>query len=419
MMAVEYVLMPRLGMDMVEGAIEKWLKKEGDPVKKGEPILEIASDKATMEVESPNDGFLLKIYGKPGQTIPIEEKICAIGELMDKAVEMPIIKEQTVAAKNNKAKTPAFPSVQLEQIQEETEKFIRISPRARKLAESEGINYSRIIGSGPAGRIVEKDIIGILKNNSTTPVPLLQVENATAVADQVVLKSTGSTYEKQPLSSIRKVIAARMKQSLDVMAQANHRMNVDMTKLLDFRKKLNAIHEQEGVKISILDIFIKVVTKALKKCPSMNCSLIGDEIQLFENVNMGIAVAMDKGLVVPVIHKTDLKDILEITVESKELIEKAKQGKLDISEMIGGTFTITNLGMYEIDSFTAIINPPEAGILGIVKISKTVVVENNEMVIRPMCTLSLTYDHRINDGAPSAVFLKTIKDILQNPLLLI
>jgi pyruvate dehydrogenase E2 component (dihydrolipoamide acetyltransferase) len=219
-----------------------------------------------------------------------------------------------------------------------------------------------------------------------------------------------------PLAGIRKIIAERMKFSLDTMAPANHRMDVDMTELLALRKKLNEFYEKQGVKISIMDLLIKITARALKDFPMVNSSMVPEGILLHDAVNMGIAVAVDKGLVVPALKNAHLKTLPEISAASKELIDKARNGKLSPDEMSGGTFTITNLGMYDVDSFTPIINPPEAGILGVGKINDRAVVESGVICIRPITTLSLTFDHRIVDGAPAADFLKAIKAKLQNPL---
>jgi pyruvate dehydrogenase E2 component (dihydrolipoamide acetyltransferase) len=216
---------------------------------------------------------------------------------------------------------------------------------------------------------------------------------------------------------MRKIIAERMKASLDIMAPANHRMDVDLSELIILRKKLNALYESSGVKISIVDLLVKIVARTLKDFPMVNSSLAAEGIILHEAVNMGIAVAVEGGLVVPVLRGAHVKSLPGISAASRELIDRARTGKLSSEEMSGGTFTITNLGMYDVDSFTAIINPPEAAILAIGAIRERVVAESGAMLIRPIATLSLTFDHRIVDGAPAADFLKAVKTRLQNPLL--
>jgi pyruvate dehydrogenase E2 component (dihydrolipoamide acetyltransferase) len=222
-----------------------------------------------------------------------------------------------------------------------------------------------------------------------------------------------------PIQGIRKVIAARMKESLITAAQANHRMDVDMSRLLSVRSELNALNEKLGIKISITDMLIKIVTQALLEQPIINSTIVSEGILLLDEINIGIAVATDSGLLVPVIHNTKGKTLIEIGAITKEFIEKTRTGKLKPDEMKGGTFTITNLGMYDVDSFTAIINPPESAILAVGRVNKRVVVVDDNIVIKPITTLSLTYDHRVIDGAPAAIFLQRIKQLIENPYLLL
>lgn len=403
-----FVLMPKLGMDMEEGTIVEWFKNEGDTIKKGEPLFEVISDKANIEVEATIEGTLLKIYHKADDTVPVGSPIAAIGEAgeiapdIDSGDSSSDMKEEPFVEEVN---TPVH--INLEHDMENNR--IKISPRAKKLALDNNIEYHNISGTGFSGRIVEQDIKNAIESR---------------VNKLFILEPNVSDIEKDdtiiPLSGIRKIIASRMMKSLSSMAQANHRMDVNMTSIMDLRKKLNEAYEKKNIKVSILDLLIKIVTLAIKDYPMVNSSMGSDDsIVLHNYVNMGIAVETDNGLVVPVIYDTHEKNIYEISSQSKLLIDKARNGKLLPEEMSQGTFTITNLGMYDVDSFTAIINPPEAAILAVGKICEKPVIENGRIAIRLISTLSLTYDHRIIDGAPAAQFLQRIKLLLENPFLLI
>ena len=403
-----FVLMPKLGMDMEEGTIVEWFKNEGNTIKKGEPLFEVISDKANIEVEATIEGTLLKMYYKADDTVPVGRPIAAIGEAgeiapdIDSGDSSSNMKEEPFVEEVN---TP----VHINSEHDMENNRIKISPRAKKLALDNNIEYHNISGTGSSGRIVERDIKNAIEsrvNKSFIPEPnVSDIEK-----DDTII----------PLSGIRKIIASRMMKSLSSMAQANHRMDVDMTNIMDLRKKLNEAYKERNIKVSVLDLLIKIVTLAIKDYPMVNSSMGSDDsIVLHNYVNMGIAVATDNGLVVPVIYDTHEKNIYEISSQSKLLIDKARNGKLLPEEMSQGTFTITNLGMYDVDSFTAIINPPEAAILGVGKICEKPVVENGRIAIRLISTLSLTYDHRIIDGAPAAQFLQRVKLILENPFLLI
>ena len=403
-----FVLMPKLGMDMEEGTIVEWFKNEGDTIKKGEPLFEVISDKANIEVEATIEGTLLKMYYKADDTVPVGRPIAAIGEAgeiapdIDSGDSSSNMKEEPFVEEVN---TP----VHINSEHDMENNRIKISPRAKKLALDNNIEYHNISGTGFSGRIVERDIKNAIEsrvNKSFIPEPnVSDIEK-----DDTII----------PLSGIRKIIASRMMKSLSSMAQANHRMDVDMTNIMDLRKKLNEAYKERNIKVSVLDLLIKIVTLAIKDYPMINSSMVSDDsIVLHNYVNMGIAVATDNGLVVPVISDTHEKNIYEISSQSKLLIDKARNGKLLPEEMSQGTFTITNLGMYDVDSFTAIINPPEAAILAVGKICEKPVVENGRIAIRLISTLSLTYDHRIIDGAPAAQFLQRVKLILENPFLLI
>jgi len=455
-LAVE-VIMPQMGLTMTEGTVIKWIKNEGDEIAKGEPIVEIESDKATFEVEAPGEGILLKVLVPEGVATPIATVIGYIGEKgeavgIEKAVE-PTQHEKTETVSN---KTPDKIEVAQGSSNQGCEGRIFISPRARKTAKQRGLSEKdlrEIIGSGPGGRLIEKDILNFKEQKAIKATPLAQMtakeygvdlssvpgtDLAGKVTRQDVLDlvkpaeaaPTLSTFapaaaieevlEVIPLKGIRKAIAEHMYHSTSTIPRVTHMTEVDMTEMVALRAKFNScIEEQE--KISFIDILIKVGAIALERNPKANARLDEDGIKLLANANIGIAVDTEAGLLVPNIKCANRKSLRRISRESKDLIKRAQEGKLLPDEMNGGTFTISNLGgaKHQIDGFTPIINWPEAAILGVGRMIDKPWVVNGEMVIRSIMVLSLTFDHRIMDGGPAAEFLCTIKDLLENPLQLI
>ncbi len=434
------IIMPKQGLQMTEGTIIKWLKKEGETIKEGEPLFEMETDKLTITIDSTATGTVLKIVRAEGEVVPITETIAIVGEpgtdvsaLLSTAPAAdgaPVV-EAPAAAPVVETAAPAIKRAPGERVFS--------TPRARMRAEEKSIDIHAVAGSGPDGLIIEKDVLNTTVSAvKATPVAkVIAEQNGVDLAD---VKGTGangkimkadvldvlsksafvpaevSAHEETivPMTGMRRAIANNMMNSLTSMAQANHRMKVDMSESVRFRAKLKAA----DIKVSYTDILIKAVSHALIKFPMLNSTVRGNDIVLRNYVNMGVAVAIDGGLIVPNIKDAQAKSVVEIHTQVAELAGKAKEGKLTHDEYTGGTFTITNLGMYDVDEFTAVINPPEAAILAVGKITDTPVVENGEVVVRPIMTLSLTYDHRIIDGAPAAQFLQYVKTLLQNPYLM-
>lgn len=433
---------------MTEGTIIKWLFAEGQPVEAGQPLFEMETDKLTIEIEAPASGTLLKIIKNVGEVVPITETIAVIGEpgegisayITETSKGNPVTTDNQASETVDLQEKPDHET--LPAANRKPGERVFITPRAKMSAAETGIDVEDVTGTGPDGLIIEKDV----KEYAASPKAVLpkstplakkvakqnQIElsdiKGTGVRGKIVkadienavaarkVKSVDSGRQRIiPFTGMRKVISDNMMKSLHGMAQANHRMKVDMTKVIKLRDKLKA----DGVKVSFNDILVKVVAKALTEFPIVNSTLTEEGILLKDYVNVGIAVAVDNGLIVPVVKDADWMTLKEISAVSGELIEKAKGGKLSLDEYKDGTFTITNLGMFDIDEFTAVINPPEVGILAVGKIERTPVVEGSEIVVKPIMILSLTYDHRIVDGAPAAQFLQRIKQILQNPYLLI
>jgi len=460
------IIMPKQGLQMTEGIITRWLKNEGDTVALDEPLFEMETDKLSIEIGSSAAGVLLKIVHPEGDTVPITETIAYIGEAGEKVPEQESVAETKQSEhaidsfSQQKAPASAQAGFALSNIvQRAPGERVFITPRAKTAAANHGLDFAAVNGNGPEGLIIERDVLEFLTKHPQTGTPTTSAQQRiTPVANRLaemggvdlsqvtgtgpkgkimkadVLASQSTTVKETatantlaqdketgkepsylPYSGMRKVIGDRMSQSLHEMAQANHRMKVDMTEMIRFRESLKA----NDIKVSYTDILVKIVAKALMDFPILNASLMQDKIVLHPAANIGLAVALDNGLIVPVIRNAEQKTLAQISANANQLISKAKSNQLTVDDYTGGTFTITNLGMFDIDEFTAVINPPESAILAVGKIDRVPVVEGDAIVIRPIMVLSLTYDHRIIDGAPAAKFLQRLKQLMQNPYLLI
>ena len=387
--------MPKLGMDMEIGIVGRWLKAEGETVQKGTPFVEIETDKALVEVEAPRDGVLLKIFCAEGDEAPCGTAIAAIGQA-GQAVPDPqgSTPKPVPPVQQEPQPVPVSPAAPVR-----SGERIIATPRARRAAQTHSVDLQSVIGTGENGRIVEQDVLDFTQRE----IPLRRTATDTVV----------------PLTSMRKIIASRMRQSQQEMAQTDMRMDVDMSNMISFRAQINQKLSKNGAKVSYVDLLAAVCAKALVEHPDANASLCSDGIHYKNYANIGIAVDSERGLVVPVIKDADILSIPAIAAKSRELIEKARKGALRPDDMQGGSFTISNLGMFEVDSFTAIVNPPETCILAVGRIADRAVVVNGQIAVRPMMNLCLSYDHRIIDGAPAARFLQCIKHYLENPVWLL
>lgn len=419
----EVVLMPRLSDTMTEGVIAAWHKKVGDTVKKGEILAEIETDKATMELESYKNGTLLYAGAKDGEKIAVNELLAIIGEKgkvdVDQivaaakgggaaapAAAQPAAAEKAAASQPQPAAQPQATAPQ----QVVNEGRIIASPLAKKLAEEKGVDLKYVKGSGDNGRIVKNDIASYQPSVQ----PQTQPSGASAPAATVPQAPAGQvSFEEVPVSQMRKVIARRLSESLFTAPHFYLTMSIDMDACVAARAKLN---ENAKVKISFNDIVLKATAVALKQHPKVNSSWLGDKIRINHHVNIGVAVAVEEGLLVPVVRFADTKSLSQITVEVKDYAQKAKDKKLQPSDWEGSTFTISNLGMFGIDQFTAIINPPDACILAVGGISQEPVVKNGAIVPGNVMKLTLSCDHRVVDGATGAAFLQTLKSLLEEPL---
>jgi pyruvate dehydrogenase E2 component (dihydrolipoamide acetyltransferase) len=401
------VLMPRLSDTMTEGILVQWLKHEGEQVARGDVIAEVETDKATMEVEAYDTGVLTRIIAEPGSTVPIGEPIAVIGEPTAAPENVPARVTPSVSA-SAPATEPA-PSVQAvpPAPTDESRAAGRLptSPLARSLARKHGLDLSRITGTGPGGRIVRADV--------ETAIVAQTADRAQPLASATVPED-----ERVPLTSIRRITAQRLSES----ATAPHfylTSVVNAGALLALRADLNTALADTGLKISVTDLLIRACALALRTHPQVNSSWAGDHLLRHGHINVGFAVALDDGLIVPVVRDVDHKNLSEIATEAHALAERARAGRLTPDEFSGGTFTISNLGMFGIDHFTAVINPPEAAILAVGAAREEAVVRDGQLAVATTMKLTLSNDHRVLDGATAAAFLRDLVTLLEHPLRII
>lgn len=454
-MAVE-LRMLQMDQTMTKGKIGKWLVKEGDTVTEGQPLLEIETDKVVHEQESPTDGVIAQIFPEEGSDVPVNALLAIIaapGEEVERVeVDTPSVQEQVI-------ETPKPTTTQTVDTDKQPSRpitstiDIKASPAAQQLAEKLTIDLAQVKASGPGGRILESDIhrfiesrgeattettrlkasplarrlakefgLDLTKIDGSGPEGRIVRDDVLQIADEIpsqVLRSEPAISETIELSGIRKIIAERMTMSLQTNASVTLHTEVDATSLVELRAELNEIVQAQEINITYTDLIVKILAHALREHPRINATLTDEGIHVLTDINIGVAVALEDGLVVPVVRNVDKIGLGAISEQIKTLADKARNNQLTPGELQDGTFTLTNLGIYGVDAFTPIINPPESAILGVGRIVKKPVVHNDEITTRHRLTLSLTFDHRIIDGAPAAQFLQTVSQYLQNPYLLL
>lgn len=452
--------MPQMGSTMEEGTILKWFKREGEAVSAGEVLLEIETDKASMEVESPIEGVLRKILANESALVPIRQAIAIIAgaeesieALLAEAGGAPPVESAPVATVSPApASTAATPTTT-------TSATVFLSPRASRIADEHVIAPSELAGrgTGPEGRIIERDVLAYLEERKAQPAEksprstplaariagdlgvdlkdlatglpgsrvrsedvLRHVEARQAPAPMPAPTPVAADVTVQPFAGMRRRIAENVSRSAFTAPHVTLTLEVDMTAAASFRQQiLPEIEKRYGARVTYTDFIIKAVAQALDEHPMLNSALVGEEVRIYASKNIGIAVALDNGLVVPVLHHVEQKSLGAIASQIKPLVERVRTGKFSPDDLAGGTFTITNLGTFGIDVFDPIIVPPQAAILGVCRIADKPVVINKEIVIRSMMNLCLSFDHRILDGAPAARFLQKVKELLENPILLL
>ena len=447
-MAVE-LRMLQMDQTMTKGKIGKWLVKEGDTVTEGQPLLEIETDKVVHEQESPTEGVIAQILAEEGTDVPVNALLAVIsapGEEVERVEADTEVTEEKIVEPPQPKATASVPTAiapkaspaarQLAEklaidltevtasgpggriLEGDVQRYIdlrgpaptetarlKASPLARRLAKEHGVDLSSIAGSGPDGRIVRDDV---LQAASTVPeIPAVETPALQQPAEVIAM------------DGIRGIIAERMTLSLQTNASVTLHTEVDATGLVELRAMLNDKLQARAVSLTYTDLLVKVVANALREHPRLNATLTDEGIHLLPEINIGVAVALEDGLVVPVVRDADKERLSEISTRVKDFAERARDNQLTPGELQGGTFTITNLGNFGIDAFTPIINPPESAILGVGRILKKPVVHEDEIVVRSMLALSLTFDHRVVDGAPAAQFLQTVSGYIQDPYLLL
>jgi pyruvate dehydrogenase E2 component (dihydrolipoamide acetyltransferase) len=411
----EVILMPRLSDTMTEGVIADWHKKVGDQVKKGDVLADIETDKATMELESYKEGKLLYTGAEKGQKVAVNDLLAIIGEEgkvnVQQIVDASKNKGASTAADKETAAQPAELKTAPQPVATESHSLngdsrVKASPLAKKMASEKGIDLSQLHGSGDFGRIIKKDVAEYS--------PVASAPAGTQKAPAVPTAPAGQvSFDDIPVSQMRKIIAKRLAEVKFSAPEFYLTITVDMDQAVSSRARIN---ENAPVKISFNDFVLKATALALKKHPAVNSSWMGDKIRVNHHINIGVAVAVEDGLLVPVVRFADTKSLSQISQEVKDFATRAKNKKLQPADWEGSTFTISNLGMFGIDEFTAIINPPDACILAISSIQQIPVVKNELIVPGNVMKLTMTCDHRVVDGATGAAFLQTLKGLLEEPL---
>jgi pyruvate dehydrogenase E2 component (dihydrolipoamide acetyltransferase) len=399
-MAVD-ISLPRLGQGMEAGTIVRWLKSEGDQVEKGEPLYELDTDKVTQEVEADASGVLLKILAGEGEEIEVGKRIAVIGEEGEEVsteVEEDEQEEGSPGAAREEERERGREAAREEPEPEAEEPEpsrvdgrVKASPLARRIARERGIELAKLTGTGPEGRIVAED-----------------VERAAATPAHATVGAAPLEAEVVPLTSVRKTIARRLTKAWEAPA-FQIAMSADMTRSLALRERLR--DEQ----VTVTDVITKLSAIALLRHRELNAHFAEDELRIFPSAHIGLAVATERGLIVPVIRECERKSLVQLAAERGPLVERTREGKLTQADLEGGTFTISNLGMYGVEHFTAVLNPPQAAILAVGAIEEKPVVEGGELVVRPLMSLTLTCDHRAVDGSKASEFLRELKALLEEP----
>ena len=407
------VLMPQLGLTMEEGTVSHWVKHEGDAVKTGDVLLEITTDKLTNEVTSEHDGVLLKIVAQEGDDIPVKGLLCYVGQPGEAVGGTPAA---APAASAPAAAAPAPAAAPAVAAPAANGARVRISPLARKTAAKLGVDVSALTGSGPSGRIRQQDVLAAASAPASVSAPAAAPAPAARPAGKTGLElMEGDTVSK--LAGMRKVVAQRMLQSHTEIPPVTQNTKVDVTELMMFRKMLMA---ETGNKYSVNDLILKATAKCLRQHPEVLVSLDGDQIIHRAHVNLGMAVALDAGLIVPVIRDADRLGLDALSAAAKDLASRAKSNKLTPDEYKGSTFSVSNLGMFGIETFTPIVNQPDAAILGVCAVEDELVMDDEGHISKhQVMRLSFTYDHRLIDGAVAAKFVMALRDLLEKPMSII
>ena len=414
------VVMPKIGILMETGKIEKWRKKEGDKVEVGDILLEVMTDKVSMEVEASDAGILRKIVRQEGEDVPVLEVIAYIGEANE---EIPSAGKGSTTAPVEEPVSSVSEKKEIAAVQPEDKDSgtsqLKISPLARKLAEEKGVDLSTVKGTGPGGRIVKEDILAVAESKTAVKEAKLSQLAQPAAAQPAGIPGQISIKSTTPLKGMRKVIADRMVQSKTTIPHIILTSVACVDNLIALKDRLKDKAKNLNADLTVTDLIIKIAASTLREHLKVNSSLQGENVIVYDDINIGLAVALEDGLIVPTVYNTDKLGLLDIARKRKELVEKAKQSKLSLEEISNGTFTISNLGMFGVRNFTAIINPPQGAILTVGAAYKQLALENDDIVEKSYMDFCLAVDHRIIDGADAAKYLQRFVEFTENPELLV
>ena len=406
--------MPQMGYDMQEGTVVRWLKDEGSPVETGEAIAEIETDKAVVEFESTADGLLRRILVPEGTNVPVGQAIAIVGtedeDIPEIAAPEPTPTPEPEQPTDGDASIPLPPAPQAEDVPAPVGQEIRASPVARRLADEKGVDLSQVKGTGPGNRITKEDVLSYAADHPTP-----DGESAPPPKAAAALTPEFAPGEKVPLTRMRQQIARVTSRSKQEIPHYYVSSDVDMTQAMEVRRQVNQSLGEQDARVTVNDMVIKACVGALKTYPKFNASFADDAVQMNETINVGVAIAEEEGLIVPAIMDCGNKSLVEVARASKDLIERAKSGTLRPQEYTGGTFSISNMGMFDVSSFMAIILPPQSAMLAIGTVTKTPVVRNDQVAVADIMTATLSVDHRVSDGAEGARFLVEVKRFLENP----
>jgi pyruvate dehydrogenase E2 component (dihydrolipoamide acetyltransferase) len=420
-MATE-LTMPKMGFDMTEGKLAQWLKKVGDPVKRGEPVAEIETDKVNIEVESPADGILRGTLIEPGTTVPVGTPIGVIGKA-DEAIDIEAMRRKRLgeAAPATAPQTAEAAPVAVTAAPAQANGRTKSSPLARRMAKEAGVNLASLTGTGPGGRIVKRDVdaaLAAVRVAVPAPMPVPTPTAAPRAVAPAILGPAVLKAEDITPSKLRQTIARRMTAAKQQVPHFYVTIEIDMAEAMGLRARLNALVGDEG-KISVNDMVVRAAALALTHFPNLNASYTDKAIQRHGAVHMGIAVALDEGLITVVVQDADRKPLAQIAREAKDIVGRARSGKAHPEELQGSTFTISNLGMFDVEDFIAIVNPPEAAIVAVGSVMEVPVVKNGQLAAGTRMKATISADHRVTDGAEAARFMQMLKKYLEEPLRLL
>ncbi len=419
----EAVLMPKLGFDMAEGTLVNWIKKVGDSINRGEVIAEIETDKATIEIESNVSGTILQLLAQPGDALPVGATIAYVGQPGEQPSGAPATAPAPAAAPATEAPTPAQPAVPARVPSGNGEGYpggVKASPLARRIAAEKGIDLRQVQGSGPGGRIVREDVEKFAPIPAAAPAPRPAAALTAIPAPSLGAAPEGPDVEVIDLSKLRQRIGVRMVESKQQVPHFYVTTEIDVDALLALRQQLNDGLD-ETQKISVNDLVVKAAALTLRQFPNLNTHFYGDKLVRHKRINIGIAVALPQGGLMNVVcHDADKVSLGTMAVENREKVARAREGKVRPDDVEGSTFTVSNLGPYDVDFFAAIINPPEAGILAVGSAQKVPVVKaDGTLGVGQRMKVTISVDHRVSDGAEAAAFMKALKQLLENPMRLL